>query len=137
MGLKGTMIREMSRVTQRGSGLPESSQTVLREAIAAIRESTSGLRSDFREFSSEVKATLRVVCDPVTGYVPRSEFSERSEALRHEFWAANETSRVAMESRTRELVISLRWSIGIVITALALALSIGGFLGFSSRVFHP
>lgn len=39
------------------------------------------LRSDFKEFRDDMRATMRIICDPITGYVPRSEMETRFQAL--------------------------------------------------------
>lgn len=45
------------------------------------REQIEGLREDFKDFSKEMRALMRAVTDPVSGYVPRAEIDARFNAL--------------------------------------------------------
>lgn len=40
-----------------------------------------GLRDDFRDFSKEMRAMMRAITDPVSGYVPRAEIDAKFNAL--------------------------------------------------------
>lgn len=85
-------------------------------ADPVLRGQLEGLRADFKEFSTEMRGMLRVVCDPISGYVPRSEVSEIRDSLHERINTTN-----ARVDGMRVWVISLFFAFAAMITATVVA----------------
>ena len=69
------------------------------------------MREDFQQAFREIKASIQIVTDPVTGYVPRAEIDVREQ-------------RIVADAKVREggILSGVRWTVSIIVAVATLAL---------------